>query len=562
MFEKLQKKVSLQITKLTIWYNAWKEAREIVRAYNQDEPFRNKYTRFVQKHLRKIKLGVVWMIIIGLVSTGTVLTLDYLKKTEPQRKAASLLKKENARKKQEALQAKNAEQKRMLDSVKKAEAFKKQDSIQKVLASKKIEDSVQRDIEEKLRNKQKLLEQAVSDSIRNAKMQKSVIESTITEISDTIQSKDSSERSGFVVAPKRVSLLDRVKKFFKGKNYKPERKATERISGGIETISKSSNVAAINYPNASVTATDTPVVKRMMSPSLHKTSFRADYSILVANKAQKKLYIVKQNSGMEWNIEKEYPIAIGAGLSGPKLAAGDKRTPEGIYFIILRRIKSELNEIYGPLAYVLNYPNEDDRKEGRTGQGIWIHGTKGDGDPVPTKGCLSLKNSMILDIQSYIADGKGTPVVIVNDSVNGDPLLHIEFEKINTKRKEILTVQEMLLAEVTIFLDKWMTAWESRDIDQYAQFYSENNFNSQGMKWNTWKEKKIQTFKAYTTINVDIDNVKLTDWSENSIEIKFLQNYRSDQKFFENGKKLLLVKDSLSWKIAREITIPKEEILL
>jgi murein L,D-transpeptidase YafK len=561
MFEKLQKKISLQITKLTIWYNAWKEAREIVKAYNQDEPFKNKYKKFVQKHLRKIRLGVVWIIILGLVSTGAVFTLNYLKKSEPQRKAASLAKKENARKTREALQVKNVEQKRILDSIKKAEAVKRDDSIQKKLAGKKIEDSLQRENDIKLRNKQKLLEQALADSIRNARIQSGTLDSNGAESIDTFQSKDSTGSQRIAFSEKKESFLDKVKKFFTGKNYKPERKETVQKSGGIETISKSGNMAAINYPNASV-ATDTPVVKRSMPTRLHKTSFRADYSILVANKAQKTLYIVKQNAGMEWRIEKEYPIAIGAGLSGPKLAAGDKRTPEGIYFILLRKIKSELNEIYGPLAYVLNYPNDDDRREGRTGQGIWIHGTKGDGDPVPTKGCLSLKNSMVLDIQNDIADGRGTPVVIVNDSVNGDPLSHIDFDKINTMRIEVFTVQAKLLADVTIFLNNWVTAWESRDIDRYAQFYSESNFNSQGMKWNAWKEKKVQTFKAYASINVDIDNVKLTDWSENSIEIKFLQNYKSDQKYFENGKKLLLEKDSLSWKITREITIPKEEILL
>jgi murein L,D-transpeptidase YafK len=560
MFEKLQKKISLQITKLTIWYNAWKEAREIVKAYNQDEPFKNKYNRFIQKHIRKIKLGIIGAAILGLVATGTVYTLNILRDTAPQRKAAAITKKENARKIREALQIKKSEEKRILDSIKKIEAVKRNDSIQKDLAIRRIEDSIQREDEIKLLNKQKLLEQARADSIRNAKIKNGTIDSKGIESPD-IHHDDSMGNQPVVVALKKESILDKVKKFFKGKGNKPGRKETVGTSGGIETISKNSNVAVINYPNASV-ATDTPVIKNIMPARLHKTSFRADYSILVANKAQKTLYLVKQNPGMEWNIEKEYPIAIGAGLSGPKLAAGDKRTPEGIYFILLRKIKSELNEIYGPLAYVLNYPNDDDRRDGRTGQGIWIHGTKGDGDPVPTKGCLSLKNSMMLDIQSYIADGKGTPVVIVNDSVNGDPLSHIDFDKINTKRIEIFTIQEKLLADLNVFLKNWVTAWESRDIEQYAKFYSESNFNSQGIKWNAWKEKKIQTFKAYSSINVDIDNVKLTDWSENNIEIKFLQNYKSDQKYFENGKKLLLEKDSLSWKITREITIPKEEILL
>ncbi len=148
----------------------------------------------------------------------------------------------------------------------------------------------------------------------------------------------------------------------------------------------------------------------------------------------------------DWKVIKQFEIAIGGGLAGPKVFAGDRRTPEGLYFILLKKDKSELTSIYGPLAYVLNYPNSIDVKEGRTGQGIWIHGTLGDADPVSTKGCLSLANKNIVELLSYLEDGKGTPVLIVNDSTFSDPVTIADYEQVDKKRIEIFSTQNQLLA--------------------------------------------------------------------------------------------------------------------
>ena len=40
--------------------------------------------------------------------------------------------------------------------------------------------------------------------------------------------------------------------------------------------------------------------------------------------------------------------------------------------------KSELPDFYGAGALPINYPNEWDRLNGRTGHGIWLHGTPAD----------------------------------------------------------------------------------------------------------------------------------------------------------------------------------------
>ena len=74
--------------------------------------------------------------------------------------------------------------------------------------------------------------------------------------------------------------------------------------------------------------------------------------------------------------------------------------------------------------------------------------------------------------------------------------------------------------------------------------------------------RKIRTFEIYSSIDVTIDKVLLMDISENTATLKFLQTYKSDKNSQENGKQLVLEKKNGSWKITREVTIPKEELLL
>jgi hypothetical protein len=337
------------------------------------------------------------------------------------------------------------------------------------------------------------------------------------------------------------------------------KKSVAKKADSQVAVKETQSYVPVSTPTVHV---DTGLSKVSVDTLHKKTTIKAEYFMLVANKADHRMYLLHQNEYQDWKIIKEFEIAIGGGLAGPKVFAGDRRTPEGLYFILLKKDKNELSSIYGPLAYVLNYPNDIDIKEGRTGQGIWIHGTLGDMEPVATKGCLSLANKSIVELSSYLEEGKGTPVLIVNDSTLGDPVSIVDYEQVDKKRVEIFSTQDQLLASVNNFLSKWVDAWETRNISLYEQYYSIGHFNSQGMNWSEWKEKKIQTFQAYKSIDVTVKNVKLSDWSDDSIEVKFLQNYKSDQKYFENGKKLFLEKDNGKWKITREITIPKEELLL
>lgn len=137
--------------------------------------------------------------------------------------------------------------------------------------------------------------------------------------------------------------------------------------------------------------------------------------LLVADKYDRVLHLLKNKRG-NWGVIKSYPIAIGAN-PGPKEVEFDKKTPEGSYIIIDRMEDDELIDIYGPFAYVLNYPNSEDSLAGKTGGGIWIHGTEKNKVPVDTKGCLEMHNNNLKKLVSFLGDGDLVPVVIHADSV-------------------------------------------------------------------------------------------------------------------------------------------------
>lgn len=286
-----------------------------------------------------------------------------------------------------------------------------------------------------------------------------------------------------------------------------------------------------------------------------------EYCIL-ANKANKILYFLGRDSlGGPWHIVEQCPAVMGMN-EGQKRVAGDRRTPEGTYFIIGRKDGWELNAIYGPLAYVLNYPNEEDRKAGRTGQGIWIHGMPEDSSRMVTHGCIVLQNGYLLGLAKYLRLGIGTPVVIVDKNDVTHPELLVDFAALEQKRKAILDEYRKRQEDFTGLLSRWKHAWESKDIDTYSGFYDKAHFVGGGLSWKAWKDKKTATFEMYKTIGISLDKIRVVDFSESTAVVVFQQQYESDVATKQNSKKLSLIKSGGQWLITREETFSNQEFFL
>lgn len=134
--------------------------------------------------------------------------------------------------------------------------------------------------------------------------------------------------------------------------------------------------------------------------------------IAVADTQRTRLYLFVRD-GERWAMRGDWYASIGWG-GVDKRAEGDGRTPLGVYFLTMRIAERHLPESYGAGALGLNYPNGWDRRRGRTGHGIWIHGeadTRRSRSPNASDGCLIIANPGVESFTRSIGD-TSIPVII------------------------------------------------------------------------------------------------------------------------------------------------------
>lgn len=157
-----------------------------------------------------------------------------------------------------------------------------------------------------------------------------------------------------------------------------------------------------------------PLSTDKIGPRIRKDLFKdlfeddIEFGILV-DKRKKELLVV-QNIGRYPKVVEKFSVSLGK-YPGDKEREGDMKTPEGRYKIIDIKKNTRLLPQYGPMVFVLNYPNEMDQIMGKTGSGIWIHGTANDEITPDTKGCIAINNRDLLRFARYASNG--TPVVIL-----------------------------------------------------------------------------------------------------------------------------------------------------
>jgi murein L,D-transpeptidase YafK len=146
--------------------------------------------------------------------------------------------------------------------------------------------------------------------------------------------------------------------------------------------------------------------------------------------AENPYYIIIDKSDYELKVYDEegwyatYPIVFGSKDLSDKMKEGDRRTPDGSFKVILKKIHPK----WGP-ELLLDYPNGPSYKKfneriakgvlpktAKIGNGIAIHATRPDEEWTVdnfynwTDGCVSVKYTEMKDLFSYIP--VGTPVTI------------------------------------------------------------------------------------------------------------------------------------------------------
>ena len=116
-------------------------------------------------------------------------------------------------------------------------------------------------------------------------------------------------------------------------------------------------------------------------------------------KEDRDLELWVQEADKSWHILKSYHIFGMSGELGPKTAEGDEQAPEGFYRVYPHSMnpRSKFH-----LSFNIGYPNAYDRKLGRTGSFIMVHGD------ILSIGCFAMTDARIEEIYT-----------LVNESIQG-----------------------------------------------------------------------------------------------------------------------------------------------
>lgn len=139
--------------------------------------------------------------------------------------------------------------------------------------------------------------------------------------------------------------------------------------------------------------------------------------LAVVDASASRMYVFRNTASADHPVALDllYHTYVSVGQNGiHKRQEGDGRTPVGVYFTQKSLADKRLPDLYGAGALTLNYPNLYDVHQGRTGSGIWIHGTPSaqySRAPEASDGCLVLSNDTMGRLMS-LGNTRGIPLFI------------------------------------------------------------------------------------------------------------------------------------------------------
>ena len=257
---------------------------------------------------------------------------------------------------------------------------------------------------------------------------------------------------------------------------------------------------------------------------------------LVVDSRRSRLYVYSNDGGRPRLIA-DYYVTLGKnGIE--KTREGDQKTPVGVYHVTGNLPRDKLTDFYGAGAFPINYPNEWDRRQGRKGHGIWLHGVPSNvysRPPRASDGCIVLANPDLESLGQRLQIGL-TPVIIA-DEIEWSDAATLETER----------------AGLSAAFEQWRADWQSRDTERYLVHYSQR-FASAQQDLAAWSAHKRRVNAAKSWIEVGVSRVSMLRYprERDFVVVTFEQDYRSDALSNVMKKRQYWVKEGASWKILYE----------
>lgn len=226
-------------------------------------------------------------------------------------------------------------------------------------------------------------------------------------------------------------------------------------------------------------------------------SARSRHAIAV-DTSRARLYLF-ENTATGLRLLADYYISVGR-LGIDKSSEGDLRTPLGVYHVISNLDPKTLKDFYGVGALPINYPNPYDARRGKTGGGIWLHGTpptQFSRAPKATDGCVVLANP---DLERIIrtVEVRSTPVVIAQ-SLQWVPQAKLQ----------------PLAKEFTDALAGWRQAKASGDMNRLLAFYA-SDFSANGKPLADWLPQLKADVARVRGRDVELKDLSYLRWVDSA----------------------------------------------
>jgi L,D-transpeptidase YnhG len=228
----------------------------------------------------------------------------------------------------------------------------------------------------------------------------------------------------------------------------------------------------------------------------------------------------------------DYYISLGK-LGIEKNIEGDQRTPLGVYYITGSLNPTSLVDFYGVGALPINYPNPLDLKRGKTGSGIWLHGTPSEQfsrAPKASDGCVVLSNPDLNHILKSVRS-RTTPVVIA-DRLNWVSKSSLETEKANFNTT----------------LMSWRQAKVQSDVAKVMAFYTSDfsNYGKNLTQWSTIVGRELNRLKGR---DIALTNINMMRWTDQNDTIVTTFDEVIVGKNTGVTKRQYWIRDGKNWKI-------------
>lgn len=220
--------------------------------------------------------------------------------------------------------------------------------------------------------------------------------------------------------------------------------------------------------------------------------------VIAVDASKARLYLF-ENTSNGLVLLGDYYISLGK--SGTeKTLEGDLRTPLGVYFVTSNLDPKSLRDFYGSGALPINYPNQLDIKRGKTGSGIWLHGTPPEQfsrAPLATDGCVVLANPDLERIINTVQI-RTTPVLIAQS---------LKWAAPSSIKADSKTFEDALAA--------WSSAKSSGDINRLLALYAPD-FNSYGKSLAAFTPSLQNDIKQLAGRPIQLKDVSYLRWTDTS----------------------------------------------